>query len=308
MKIKDLFTIVKAKPLELINTSANAPSVNFVSRTSENNGVVAFVDRIEGETPYPAGTITVALGGSVLSSFVQDKEYYTAFHIAVLYPKKELSLLHKLYYCHLINANKYRYNYGRQANKTLSDIEIPDELPTWINDIDLNRYKEKIKTSLTKPTPMLDVSQWIEYSLVNFFDMFAGKFYYQDDYTDGDTPYISASNTNNGIMKRINLEPDFERNCITIGKVGMTTFYQGEDFCATSDVTILKPKFKLNKYIGMFLVSILNRDGYKWSYGRQIRLGDCQKLKIKLPSKEGQEPDWGFMENYILSLPFSDRI
>lgn len=160
------------------------------------------------------------------------------------------------------------------------------------------------------PSMKLDANNWVEYDLTDFFEMCAGKFYYKEDYLDGNTPYVSASNTTNGIMTHIDLIPDFKGNCITIGKVGMTTFYQQLDFCATSDVTVLTPKSKVNfnKYIGMFLITVLNMQGYKWSYGRQIRLGDCREIKIKLPTKDGIIPDWELMEKYIKSLNFSDKI
>jgi hypothetical protein len=93
------------------------------------------------------------------------------------------------------------------------------------------------------------------------------------------------------------------------GKVGCTTFYQPNDFCATSDVNILTPKnFVLNKYIGLFLVTIINKsENYKWSYGRQCRVGDSKEIIIKLPTKDNQ-PDWEYMENYIKALPYADRI
>lgn len=160
------------------------------------------------------------------------------------------------------------------------------------------------------PYKKLETNNWLEYDLSDFFEMCAGKFYYREDYLEGSTPYVSASNTTNGIMTHIDLIPDFKGNCITIGKVGMTTFYQQLDFCATSDVTILIPKSKVNfnKYIGMFLITVLNMQGYKWSYGRQIRLGDCKEIKIKLPTKDGIIPDWELMEKYIKSLNFSDKI
>ena len=134
MKIKDLFVLHQGNGLELMHAEISEKSyINFVSRTAQNNGVVAQIDEIENIKPFPAGHITVALGGSVLSSFVQLKPFYTAFHIMVLGPKKEMTLQEKLFYCMCINANAYRYGYGRQANKTLKDIELPDSVPNWAN-------------------------------------------------------------------------------------------------------------------------------------------------------------------------------
>jgi len=56
-----------------------------------------------------------------------------------------------------------------------------------------------------------------------------------------------------------------------------------------------------------FFKTILNKERFKWSYGRQIRLGDCKELVIKLPSKNNK-PDWDYMEKFIKSLPYSEYI
>jgi len=97
-------------------------------------------------------------------------------------------------------------------------------------------------------------------------------------------------------------------NCITIGKIGMSTYYQPFGFVASSDVTILKPNFQMSVYTAMFIVSILSMDKYKWSYGRQIRLNDSQKLSVMFPVNSDGEPDWNFMDYYIKSLPYSKNL
>jgi len=124
-KLSDVFEIKNSKSLELINCEETENGICFVSRTSANNGVVARVERLEDYEPMPANALTVALGGSVLSSFYQEEPFYTAFHIACLYPKREMSKEEMLYYCAIIEHNKYRYNFGRQANKTLKNILVP---------------------------------------------------------------------------------------------------------------------------------------------------------------------------------------
>lgn len=52
----------------------------------------------------------------------------------VLEPKKEMSFNEKLFYCMCIQKNAYRYSYGRQANKTLRDIVIPENVPQWVKE------------------------------------------------------------------------------------------------------------------------------------------------------------------------------
>lgn len=166
----------------------------------------------------------------------------------------------------------------------------------------------------------LNVQDWKEFKIPSLFDVDAGIYHYSDEYEDGDTPYVSASDTNNGIGSYISLRPDFEGNKITTGKVGCTAYYQPDAFCATSDVNVLSPKFDMSAEIGMFISRIINfNENYKWAYGRQCRVGNTKAIIIKLPiqhnpdgtpiidadktySDEGYVPDWQFMEDYIKSL------
>ena len=55
----------------------------------------------------------------------------------VLEPKREMTFNEKLYYCMCIQNNAYRYSYGRQANKTLKNIVIPDDVPEWVKHTEI---------------------------------------------------------------------------------------------------------------------------------------------------------------------------
>lgn len=70
--LKDLFIIKYGVNLDLNKCEEvydeNEYGVNFVSRTSINNGVSARVKRIKDIEPQEAGLITIAGGGSVLST------------------------------------------------------------------------------------------------------------------------------------------------------------------------------------------------------------------------------------------------
>lgn len=67
------------------------------------------------------------------------------------------------------------------------------------------------------------------------------------------------------------------------------------------------PTFPINKYIAMFLVGVISLDKDKFKYGRQYRLKHFKKHKVKLPAKD-DKPDFEYMEAYIKSLPYSDRL
>lgn len=135
VKVSSLFGVHYGSNLELNRLTLDSGGVNFVSRTANNNGVSAKVQRIPGLAPIKSGVLTVAGGGSVLETFVQPEPFYSGRDLYYLDPKIEMTLQQKLFYCMCIRKNKYRFNYGRQANRTLKDLFIPDvsEIPEWLD-------------------------------------------------------------------------------------------------------------------------------------------------------------------------------
>jgi hypothetical protein len=150
--ISDLFEIVKGDHIAIarMQPSDAANAVPVVARGEKNNGVAVCIDPLPSREPFESGLLTVSLGGSVLATFVQPAPFYTAHNdIAVLYPKAEMTLHEKLWRGLCIRANKYRYNYGRQANRTLAELELPDEIPDWIGGA-FNNYLKTL-TALLGP-------------------------------------------------------------------------------------------------------------------------------------------------------------
>ena len=74
------------------------PDVNFVSRTAANNGISDVVDRIDDVTPYPAGCVSLAFGGSIGSCFLQDKPFYTGQNVGVIEFSPDVPHEAKLYF------------------------------------------------------------------------------------------------------------------------------------------------------------------------------------------------------------------
>lgn len=134
--ISELFSVTYGVNFELNRMTQDSSGIPFVGRSDRNNGVTARVSAIQGVTPNPAGTLSVAGGGSVLATFLQFEPYYSGRDLFYLTPLLAMSDSQKLYYGACIRANRYRYSYGRQANKTLKDLLIPDltSIPDWVND------------------------------------------------------------------------------------------------------------------------------------------------------------------------------
>ncbi|MEY8338869.1 restriction endonuclease subunit S [Lachnospiraceae bacterium 62-35] len=311
MKVSDLFDVKYGVNLELSSCEKmdwkDDKGINFVARTSINNGVVAKVAKIEGIEPQEAGTLSCAAGGSVLSTFLQTRPYYSGRDLYVLTPKKEMSLNEKLYWCMTIKANAYRFNYGRQANKTLKSIILPDIVPDWVKEAKIKPVSTTIIGS-----GMLDTTDWKGYPMASLFQFVKGKRLTKADMIPGDLNYLGAVSENNGVREKIEVNYSWEPNCITInynGSVG-EAFYQSKPFWASDDVNVLYAKdfWKMNKYIAMFLITVIKANKYRFGYGRKWTIEKMKETVIKLPSQEDGTPDFIYMEKYIKSLPYSDRI
>ncbi|MCM1498198.1 MAG: restriction endonuclease subunit S [Clostridium sp.] len=314
MKVEDIFTLHNGNSFELVDMQINKESgINFVSRTSSNNGVVERVERVRCVEPFPAGAISVALSGNgVCSAFVQTRPFYTAYHVMILQPKRNMSFNEKLFYCMCIKANAYRYAWGRQANKTLKDIELPEDVPDWALKLKITPIRSSIKWKSNE----IQVKDWKYFALGGIDGIFqfenckCGNARELDD--GNDIFYIGAKKNNNGVMKKVAYNEQFVTagNCIVFicdgqGSVGYTN-YMDRDFIGSTTLTVGRNK-KLNKYNALFLVTVLDLEKPKYSYGRKYRK-HIQDTMIKLPATKEGTPDYDYMENYIKSLPYSDKI
>lgn len=308
-----LFNIRYGNSFELINlertSKSDSNSINYVSRTEKNNGISAIVKKNDEFTANPANTISVAVSGSVLSSFLQSEPYYTGFHIYVLSPIKEMTKVELLFYCNCIRANKYKYNYGRQANRTLKDILVPNALPPEFATIQIADITPPNANPISKAKIDLFSSEWEEFELSTMFEVKKGKRLTKEDMEPGNTPFIAAIDSNNGWRDYVSKPAIHDGNTITVNYNGSVAeaFYQPVPFWASDDVNVLYPKFKMSVFVGMFIATIIRKEKYRFNFGRKWHKERMEKSSINLPSKDGK-PDYQFMEKFIKSLPYSSSL
>lgn len=151
--------------------------------------------------------------------------------------------------------------------------------------------------------------KWKKFKLTDLFELHLAKGDLQPKKLEnGDIPLVSAGMTNNGIVMNIK-EGDgksekFNSNVITIDMFGKA-FYQNKDFFAVSHgrVNILKPKFKLNYYIGSFFVSVFDKKLIgDFSFSKMCSQGRLQNETILLPVNKKGMPDFELMENFIKQI------
>jgi hypothetical protein len=310
--VGNLFHIRYGHSLELnrLPLADDKNGIAFVSRKMGDNGISAFVQPVRDLSPAPAGEVTVALSGNgVLSAFLQERPFYTGYHVAILSPKEQMSKPALLYYCMCIRANHYRYSYGRQANRSLATLLLPpvNELPKWVSTAKVNQFKGSDAPLKSGEVALTDSKSWKHYSLNSLFKIKKGKRLTAADMVSGTTPYIGAIDSNNGVSALIGQKPIHDANTITVnynGSVG-EAFYQPVAFWATDDANVLYPRFKLTPSIAMFLIAVIRHETYRFNYGRKWNKRRMEQSSIKLPSADSGKPDWRFMENYINGLSYS---
>ena len=343
----------------------DCPTVNFVSRTGNNNGVSDVVDKIIGVEPYPANSISVALGGSIGSCYLQTKPFYTGQNVAVLLFENHVSNLAKLFITTIfMNECKYKYvAFGRELNIHIRKdftIYLPvkhridgaiyiDEkkvysnegyVPDWefmenyIKSLHHKPITTKIKNSTKKE---LNIEQWKEFKISDLFTMLNGKGITKEEIEEnkGSLIAVQSGEENNGVLGKIDkiycLKKGYvltDKMCLTVARTGSAGFvsFQSEG-CVVGDSAkiLLLAEEIATKSIYLFLQTILLANRFKYDYGRKVTeekyLSDILRLPIQRNgqgkpiiddnhtySDKGYIPDWQFMEDYINSLPYSDRI
>lgn len=222
-------------------------------------------------------------------------------------------------------------------NKTYSDDGyVPDWefMERYIKSIHSKPITTKIRVDSVSD---LNIAEWEEFSVGRVFTLLNGKGITKEEIelNKGDLPAIQSGEDNNGVLGKISESYCKEMNytmtykqCLTVARTGSAGFvsYQGKG-CVVGDSAkiLLLDDDVANVYVYLFLQTMLTANRFKYDYGRKVTeakyLDDILKLPVqrdntrnpiidagKKYSDKGYIPDWQFMEKYIRSLPYSDRI
>lgn len=321
VELQELFNIEYGNSLDLNKLVQKSDGVNFVSRTAKTTVFQQKVKELAGIRKMSKGSITVSLGGSVLEAFLQCDEYYTGYHIYCLTPKDGIAMSDevKLYYCACIRANKYRYSYGRQANRTLKNLLVPnlDQIPEWVSGVDLAIYKgiDKPKKKQKKRTfqtfsktirieEIFDIKNGIAASGLKEKDKaFKNSIMYV-------RPAATQARTLRSYIAKSSVPEDkiFPKGSLFVSTNGegshSYSYVSTDEFVPNSDVSVLTPKREMSTEEKLFYAKCITANRYLFSYGRKPK---GNKLKsIKIPKLEGKDIDK--VISYINSLPYSSNI
>lgn len=295
-------------------------SIRFISRTEENNGCDCYI--LNRDLTGIENGMAIVIGDTTATCSFQEAPFICGDHM-VICRADWINLYSALFIITLLKQEKYKYSYGRAFKMQLISDTVLKLPATDEGKPDWDYMKSFIKSLNHKPlatanqggcaSPTLGVESWKEFVIGDYFEVKKGKRLTSEDQTEGSTLYIGAIDSNNGVANKIGQEPIHDGNTISLsynGSVG-EAFYQSEPFWATDDVNVLyfRPEngVSFNKYIALFVCAVLRQEKYRYSYGRKWVLENMKSTVVKLPEKDGH-PDWAFMERYMKSLPYGDRI
>lgn len=321
--------------------------IPFIGATDSNNGVTSHSDleTIAITTKTGDGNnapieekifencIAVTNNGSVGYAYYQAKPFTCTHDVNPLYLKgHELTPYIALFLCTIIEKERFRWAYGRKwrpKRMPSSKIKLPvtpEGAPDWqyMEDFIKNRIipllpKKSQKVWLQKydikpqrqEAMKLNTDEWKWFVYSDLFNISGSKttpIEELETYGKGEYPYVTTQAVNNGVENFYNYSTE-KGGVLTVDSavLGFCS-YQEKDFSASDHVEVLTPKFKMNKYVALFLTTLINREQYRYSYGRKCSQIKLRKSRIKLPVTPAGDPDWQFMEDYIKSLPYSKNL
>lgn len=189
------------------------------------------------------------------------------------------------------------------------------------NRVDIVKFKKWSNLSEKKPLT-LNKKNWKPFSIGELFTTYTGGDLIIGNVDKGDIPVISHSAVNNSVQTYssiINGRKLFDHNK-TLSLADRGTFFstiQPRDFYIGTRVKALEAKYDdISLYSLLFISVVINKEKFRFNYGRNCT-DSLDELRIYLPAKEdklclfsdsGYLPDWSLMDNFIKSLPYSDRI
>ena len=331
-EIKDIFPKIKTPKFN--NKPVENGSYPFVSSSSVNNGVSLF----SNEVSFEGNCITVSTNGNCFDCFYHQGKIAISSDVEIL-TNKYLNEYNGLFVCVILNKESFKWNYGRKP-KNDKVFETKIKLPANGSQPDWDYMAEYIKNIQTKdegkgplsnslltnnkalkgPFEEKPISEWEDFIVSDVFNPFiSGIGLTEQEIKDnpGDFPAVQSGSENNACMGFIDLEyckqkkyKYIQKQCLTVARSGSAGFvsYQ-ENGCVVGDsAKILTLKYEnANKYHYLFLRTILMANYYKFAYGRKVRIEQYENMHILLPAKD-KKPDWDYIEKYMKSLPFSDKI
>lgn len=160
----------------------------------------------------------------------------------------------------------------------------------------------------------INIIEWKEFEIGDLFDIHPTKAYKKNNSylfeERGINPVVVNSCYNNGIGGYTNLSCTEDGNIITFSDTtsANSIFYQKRAFVGYPHVQGMYPigeyKDKWNEYTYLFFITLFRKKAINlnYNYVNKFTRESARKIKIKLPIDNDGNPDWEYMERYMMNL------
>ena len=305
----------------------NEKGIPYVTRTNLNNGLFSIV-KYDDYKINPSNTIT--LGAENAKYFYQPYPYITGNKM-YYYNSKKINKYSGLFITKCLNDSikNCGFGYGMGLTGKRSDtrsfmLPVDDNgepnfefMEKYIKNIllkEINDVKEYCNNAIInikfKKIKNLNEKKWNKFKINDLFNVTIGKTIDGNKVNkeNGDVPYVTRKESNNAVDGFINYDSDYKNvvyPVITIGNETAKPFVQTYPFFTGTKVNIMKPKFKANKYILLFISQALEQHKNKYSYSYTINSTRLKEQIILLPINEDGNLDYEYMEQYIKNIMYN---
>ncbi len=323
--IFDIFEFNRGQ--RLIEEEIVSGDIPYISSTKNNNGVNNFVLPPEFMKLHN-NKMTLSNSGSVGYLFYHPYAFVASDHVTVIGIKDKKVVLGyeiALFLKPIFEQMNYKYNFGREiSDKRLGkekillpafdrdNLKFPDwqYMKEYIRAIEKNIVFKKLESPKKLQMNYLNNINTKEFALDGeLFIIERGERLTKENRVQGSTPLVTAGYLDQGIACFIETE-DLKtyQNVITIDMFG-NAFYRDYEFVCDDNILVLIPQIELNVYRAMYVLTLIDLDKFKYSYGRQYRQKHIKKHKIFLPyNYSTHKIDFDLIDNTIKLVDYIGKI
>ena len=158
----------------------------------------------------------------------------------------------------------------------------------------------------------INSSNWVDFKIGQYFSGDNTGNILARDIIDGsgETPFVTASGINNGVVAMIDASKYeiIKGHCILIGGKTFTITYQHQDFVSNDshNIVIRAKDDTISENTYLFLVTALKASlSSKYSWGDAVTKDKLLDNYIKLPATSEGQPDFLYMDRYMSGVDAS---
>lgn len=298
MKLSDVFDFKNAKSKGFDDYEAG--DVAFVTNGFRNNGIQGFVTPQKNDRVINYDAICIS---AFCEATVQKPNFLPRGNggsgLLVLKPKKSMTTDDLFQIAAYINkAHSWKFSYGRMVNEErVKNLEIKID-----DTIKVKKSLSQLVPKEHKYTTPPKSSKFASFNITKLFDLHRGDFHALDKLEKGKYPTVSRVAYDNGIVgfyERPKKAKVYPKGTLTVATTTGDAFVQLDDFISTDNVVILIPKVPLNLEEKFYIASMINRERWRVSYGRQCYKAIFSKTNIFLPVKQEDEINYAYMREMV---------